>query len=324
MSNYKHYMRPAKDDRDFTFGIENMNASTIETNSDKTFFQLPTKSIRIENQKSVNWCTAFAFTTCFEHLVSLLCQDDSFQASPLFNYTQSLILDSVDLKSDPGTSIRSAVSNARLSGVPRDTTWPSVRSNISVVPNQAAYEEAFLLSKMFTYFEIIRSRQVLKYILADLNFMVMIGFAVFPSYESEAVAVSGDIPLPSNNELNAGNIGGHACVILGFDDSRQVYIVVNSYGASWGKNGYGTIPYAYFEDENLTFEAKLLFPSEEFASNYAKYKYYCNAATVQSSSSFQMIHWNFLIPVILCGIALFLLVWYIRNLNKYMGMIGSL
>lgn len=275
MSNFKYtYVTPQKDERDFVFGTENINASSLSLNSSQINYRIPASSIRIENQSSIGSCTAFAFTTCFEHLVFLLCQDSEFEASPLFNYKQSLILDSVDLSSgnDPGTSLRSAASNGRLCGVPRDTTWPYSLANFSSIPSQAAYDEAFMLSRMFTYFEVNRSRDVMKYVLGDLNFMVMIGFSVFPSYESQSVGQSGNIPVPTDAEIKSGSIGGHAVPIIGWDDDLQVYIIANSYGTTWGNSGYGTLPYAYFENKNLVSEAKLLYPTPDFIEKYTNFK----------------------------------------------------
>ncbi|WP_028101434.1 C1 family peptidase [Pseudoduganella violaceinigra] len=54
--------------------------------------------------------------------------------------------------------------------------------------------------------------------------------------------------------LNTGNIiwapngtgGGHALSIIGYDDSRQLYKVINSWGTAWGQKGYFYISYADF------------------------------------------------------------------------------
>ena len=46
-------------------------------------------------------------------------------------------------------------------------------------------------------------------------------------------------------------IGGHAVMGVGYDDSQQWFIVRNSWGTTWGLNGYFTLPYAYVTDPNL-------------------------------------------------------------------------
>jgi hypothetical protein len=40
-------------------------------------------------------------------------------------------------------------------------------------------------------------------------------------------------------------LGGHAVVLVGYDDTEQQFIVRNSQGPSWGANGYGFVPYSY-------------------------------------------------------------------------------
>ncbi len=48
---------------------------------------------------------------------------------------------------------------------------------------------------------------------------------------------------PSGREL-----GGHAMVVVGYDDSKQAYKVFNSWGTNWGNNGFGWISYSAFAD----------------------------------------------------------------------------
>ena len=40
--------------------------------------------------------------------------------------------------------------------------------------------------------------------------------------------------------------GQHALVLLGYDDEKRAYKVVNSWGAAWGSQGYGWIAYDTF------------------------------------------------------------------------------
>ena len=44
-------------------------------------------------------------------------------------------------------------------------------------------------------------------------------------------------------------IGGHSMAIVGYDDTRRVFIVRNSWGESWGDNGYFYLSYDYFSDD---------------------------------------------------------------------------
>ena len=41
-------------------------------------------------------------------------------------------------------------------------------------------------------------------------------------------------------------LGGHAMVVVGYDDNKNAFHVINSWSRNWGDNGYGWIDYAYF------------------------------------------------------------------------------
>ena len=55
-----------------------------------------------------------------------------------------------------------------------------------------------------------------------------------------------NLPKPGEKQL-----GGHAVLAVGYDDSTKRVLVRNSWGADWGVNGYFTIPYDYISNSNL-------------------------------------------------------------------------
>lgn len=262
------YIKSVPDKRDYRFGDSNIDASRLSENSEKPFYKI--KVARIEQQGALSSCVSFGMTTAFEHLVQTLCNDNDFQASPLYNYTQSRILDSENLSEDIGTTLRSGCGNLRLTGICRDSVWPYTRTNSFLSIPENVTREASLLSGMIDYFEVNRNRQVIKYIVGDLNLLIPFGFTVYTSFESDKVYETGDVPMPDMTKEKI--LGGHCCNITGWDDDRQVYFFVNSYGKEWGNDGEGTIPYAYFENYDLVTEAKVLFPRENFAEKYQAYK----------------------------------------------------
>ena len=56
------------------------------------------------------------------------------------------------------------------------------------------------------------------------------------------------VPMPSKEEKMKG---GHACVLCGFSDDKQCFIVRNSWGENWGDGGYFLLPYNYATNDNL-------------------------------------------------------------------------
>ncbi len=75
------------------------------------------------------------------------------------------------------------------------------------------------------------------------------GFSVYESFESDWVAKTGKVDLPTPKEKM---IGGHAVMAVGYDEASQRFIVRNSWGVKWGDHGYFTMPYAYLTDRDLS------------------------------------------------------------------------
>lgn len=84
------------------------------------------------------------------------------------------------------------------------------------------------------------------------GFSFVIGFLVYPSFESPMVAKTGMVPLPKPNEVS---LGGHAITIVGYDDSKNSFYARNSWGLNWGLKGYFYIPYSYLSNPNLASDA---------------------------------------------------------------------
>lgn len=64
--------------------------------------------------------------------------------------------------------------------------------------------------------------------------------------------------------------GGHALVVVGYDDRRSAYKVFNSWGTDWGTNGYGWIAYDLFVE--VVREAYILEDDESVAPKKTKKK----------------------------------------------------
>jgi C1A family cysteine protease len=47
-------------------------------------------------------------------------------------------------------------------------------------------------------------------------------------------------------------LGGHAVMAVGYDDKTKRLLFRNSWGAAWGRAGYGEMPYGYVESRDLS------------------------------------------------------------------------
>jgi C1A family cysteine protease len=84
---------------------------------------------------------------------------------------------------------------------------------------------------------------------------LLIGVALYESFESQAVAATGVVPMPHVAVEEA--LGGHEMCVVGFDEGRQAFQVLNSWGPGWGQKGFCWMPYTYFADPSLCLEVSL-------------------------------------------------------------------
>jgi C1A family cysteine protease len=99
-----------------------------------------------------------------------------------------------------------------------------------------------------SYQRVLQTPTQMKGCLAS-GYPFVFGFSVYESFESPAVTKTGVVPLPSPGE---SMLGGHAVLAVGYDDERQRFLAMNSWGSAWGERGYFTIPYTYLTDAGLS------------------------------------------------------------------------
>jgi C1A family cysteine protease len=92
-----------------------------------------------------------------------------------------------------------------------------------------------------------RSVEAIKTPLAE-GHPVVFGFSVYDSFESDQVAKDGVVPMPQKGEEL---LGGHAVLAVGYDDGSKMFIVRNSWGPKWGREGYCMMPYEYLTNTDL-------------------------------------------------------------------------
>jgi C1A family cysteine protease len=141
---------------------------------------------------------------------------------------------------DAGAVIRDGFKSLSKQGVCPETEWPYDIKRFADKPADACYADA-LNDEALAYLSLSENRYDLLGCLAE-GFPFALGITLFESFESDDVAKTGMVPLPTHGE-NA--LGGHAVLAVGYDQSRQVYIVRNSWGAGWGDAGYFYLPFDY-------------------------------------------------------------------------------
>ncbi|MCD6519007.1 MAG: C1 family peptidase, partial [Anaerolineae bacterium] len=70
-----------------------------------------------------------------------------------------------------------------------------------------------------------------------------------PVYSSFFAAASDDPPIIPQHTPNEYFYGGHAVLVIGYDDSLGAFKFVNSWGRSWGQNGYAYLSYDFVRND---------------------------------------------------------------------------
>lgn len=210
----------------------------------------------IEDQGSINSCTAFAGIALMEYF-SNRSSGKYIDASSLFLYKVARNL--MGIFGDVGASLRETLKAMILFGVPPEKYWPYQEELVDEEPPAFCYSFAqnYQAIKYFRldYAGITRSILLaqIKAVLAA-GFPCMFGFTIYSSAYEDSNTKMGWIPVPSKIDKV---IGGHAVVAVGYSDYEQVsradgeepsqgaILVRNSWGTSWGRDGYGWLPYDY-------------------------------------------------------------------------------
>ena len=153
-------------------------------------------------------------------------------------YNERVIEHTVD--SDSGAQIRDGVKSVHKLGAPPETDWPYDINQFSQKPPEQAYTDAKNYQAIL-YQRVTPTLGQLKGCLAS-GYPFVFGFTVYESFESQEMANTGHLGMPGTGEKQ---LGGHAVLAVGYEDSSQTFIVRNSWGADWGIKGYFTMPYPY-------------------------------------------------------------------------------
>lgn len=199
----------------------------------------------IYDQGALGSCSANALGFAFHFCELKQTQPLPFIPSRLFLYYNERVIDG-DPTQDTGAEIHDGVTSLNTTGVCPENEWDYNISQFTVKPPQNCYTDA-LNHRIIQYSAVNQDLTQIKQVLVD-GYPVVFGFLVYESFQSEQVAKTGIVPMPQQDEKV---VGGHAVAIVGYDDSKQVFIVRNSWGTGWGDQGYFYMPYAYVSNQDL-------------------------------------------------------------------------
>lgn len=152
------------------------------------------------------------------------------------------------VSSDSGLTIADGIKALNSAGSPPIADWPYDISRYTEKPPAQAYTDA-KLREAVKYARVPQDAPSMKACLAA-GTPIVIGFTVYDSFESDAVAANGIVPMPAHSEQV---LGGHCMLVVGYLDIAGVpyFICRNSWGSSWGDKGYCYMPQAYLTSPSL-------------------------------------------------------------------------
>lgn len=229
------------DHRDHVYGV--MRTGPLPTSVDLRAMMPP-----VYDQGQLGSCTGNAIAAGFSFAKYKETSDASktfFTPSRLFIYYGERVVEHT-VSQDAGAQIRDGIKVVAQRGVCSEKTWPYNIAAFKKKPTPAAFAEG-LLNQAVSYERVPQTADAMKTCLAS-GFPVIFGFTVYEAFESDEVAKTGILNMPTSSEKS---LGGHAVLCVGFLEKTKQFIVRNSWGDSWGQHGYFLMPYQYLLNANL-------------------------------------------------------------------------
>ena len=163
----------------------------------------------------------------------------------------------VDTKEEDGIySLRATTEPLLTAGFFPESMMPRIKENLDVAPNATcvmvgqhhlATGCAGVAQDLYSIKSCLASGQV-----------IVFGMTIYPQYESSQCMMDGMVDMPDWIDRHLkGPLGGHAQLIVGYDDHSQRFIIDGSWGMA-GDRGRFHIPYAYLTNPVLAFDFQII------------------------------------------------------------------
>lgn len=198
----------------------------------------------VRNQGPLGACVGHGTRTGM--LFANMMDGEQIDLSPLFIYFNGRQLEGTTNR-DNGLMIRDGIKAVAKWGACPERSWPYAVNKFRTQPNAGAYSAA-KRDQAITYYRVDNTS------LSEMQKALASGYPIIVG----ATVYRGIYDLDTNNPLlpmpgaNESPIGGHCFILCGYDNAKKSFLAQNSWGTSWGANGFFTVPYAYITDDNIT------------------------------------------------------------------------
>ncbi|MBK8608922.1 MAG: peptidase C1A papain [Chitinophagaceae bacterium] len=201
-----------------------------------------------KNQGQQGSCVAWSSTYAARSIVEAASTNQSGNNTA---YSPAYVYNQIGLEGCQGAYIQNAMELMTKKGVVAFSDFPYTDQDCSRQPNgmldsKAAQNKLHGFTRLTDgeSTEGINVRAVKEHLAKDAP--VVIGMMVGGSFMQNMMGK--EIWAPTNEDRSQMGFGGHAMCVIGYDDRKQAFQIMNSWGPEWGVNGIGWVRYADFKE----------------------------------------------------------------------------
>ena len=226
---------------------EPLKENYVAHKTDIHSIDLREKFNNIKNQKQQGSCLSFVLASIYEYI--LKCNDaketDLSEAFLYYNAREK----NGEESQDNGSQLQHSIEALAEFGICLEKLCNYKANIFNKKPDEEAYADA-LTRRVKKALNVKGNIEDIKSALSD-GYPVAISVNLYPSFGNNQL---GFVTLPSEEEIadaSSEDNYRHAMVITGFDDERKFFVVRNSWGISFGDQGYCYLPYSYITNNKL-------------------------------------------------------------------------
>lgn len=205
----------------------------------------------IDDQGQLGSCTGNAIAGAID-LLDRKTYNLQTRVSRLFIYYYERLIEGT-VNYDNGAYIRDGMRATSTYGAPVENLWPYNINMFRTRPSNQAITDA--AKRKVTLYQAASNFTAVQNALAN-GYPVVIGFDVYSSFEGAWGNIrhgqSGAGMMPYPNTRTEQLLGGHAVCLVGYNNANNTFIARNSWGTSWGDNGYFYMPYQVIQNTNMS------------------------------------------------------------------------
>ena len=204
--------------------------------------------VKIYDQGSIGACVSNALSSAVSMKLNMKNKARMFSSwgilpspSRLYNYNLSRLVEGERLNDDGGCMIETGIKVLQEYNFCNEELFEYDASNMLKFPTLKASINADYNNKnySFKYNKLTQDLNTIKASLAENNPIAM-GIVLFDSMNKQTNGL-----LPTPNPEKEKVIGGHAILLVGYDDNKKTFKFVNCWSERWGNKGFGYIMYDY-------------------------------------------------------------------------------